>query len=339
MQALRPEQAAGIGLGLLATSAWLVRRRRVSRLPEGEQRLCVVTGGASGIGLATARRLEELGWHVLAVDLDEAKLRDLDASSSEKVHVIKCDITSPDACDALLQRAQELVSELGLQGVDGLANIAGIMNHCPTVGVEEHQLRKILAVNCEAPVRLTRLFMPMLLATKRPTVCNVASVTADIPLLWSGCYSATKGFISNFSDSLRREAAANSLPLRVSVIKPGFIATPLIDQLMKEQLHWCDKNPRSAFLPAMKASAEVNNFALTHRRYPGMLGHIIAVFGDVKAMFSNPPEDVAEDVVRSMCLASPCISYFTAKLKFKLLIWAVQMLPGHIRDWACKYVC
>jgi len=339
LQLSRRDQVALLGVASLTTAACLFRRRQVERLPEGQQRLCLVTGGASGIGLATVLRLEELGWHVLAVDVDETKLSELDAATSRRVSIFQCDISSPEACTSLLQYVTDLVATRGLNGLDGLANIAGLMQHCPAGAVEDHQLRKILAVNCEAPVRLVRLLMPLLLATKRPTICNVASITADLPLLWSGCYSATKGFISNFSDSLRREAAVNGLPLRVCTIKPGFITTPMIDQLMHSQLEWCDKNMSNPFKPGFHVAAVRNHFCLTKRRYPGILGHIIALFGDIKAMFSNPPADVAEDVVRSMCLVSPAISYYTAKLKFKATIMAVQILPGHLRDWACQYIC
>merc|ERR1719401_2939708 len=102
-----------------------------------------------------------------------------------------------------------------------------MMQYTPVNAVEDDDLRRIISVNCEAPVRLTRLLMPSLLRSKHARVCNVASIVADIAFPWGGCYSATKGFVANFSYSLRREARANGLPLQVSVVLPGFIDTPM----------------------------------------------------------------------------------------------------------------
>merc|ERR1740123_2505646 len=197
----------------------------------------------------------------------------------------------------------------------------------------------VFAVNCEAPVRLIRMLMPLLLATEKPTVWNVSSLTADTPLLWSGCYSGTKGFIANYSDSLRREAAASGLPLRVCCIKPGFISTPLTDALMQRQLKWCEENQQSPFQPTMQAASAFNHHILTQKEIPNMLGKLVKVFGDPKAPIASPPEDVAEDIARALCVSSPSRYYCTGTIAFKIMIGCITILPGAWEDWAIKYIC
>lgn len=343
LRALRREQMAVLGLAALTTSAWLTSGRRLRRLAEEDRRLCVVTGAAGGIGLATVLRLEQLGWYVIAVDIDEGKLNDLSSATSGKVHVLKCDVTSPKECEELVLRAKEIAAELGVAGIAGLANVAGLMQHCPAAAVEDAQLRKILTVNCEAPVRLIRSFMPMLLATELPTVCNVASWVADVPFCWSGCYAATKGFLSNFSDSLRREAAANGLPLRVAVIKPGMVRTPMVGGLMKNQLDWCERNHDSPFEPAMHTSAKRNHYMMTTKQFPGRIGEFLAplypILGAPQDPFESAAEDVAEDIARALTLRSPQMYYLTTTVPFRLLFGFAALLPGHIGDWVISKLC
>lgn len=302
-------------------------------LPAGEKRVCVVTGGASGIGRATVVRLEELGWHVLAADFNEKLLTELDAATSERVATVVCDVSSPEACQNVRLRAEELMKRAGAEGLSGLANIAGLMQSCPVMSVDDDQLRRIIAINCEAPMRLTRLLMPLLLQADRPTVCNVASIASDTAFPWTGAYSATKGFVTQFSEALRREALANKLPLRVAVIKPGYIETPMTAGTGAAGIRWCDQNPNSPFTPALRASSEKKDIIeKTGRVSAGPLGRLVALIGNPDNIMKTTPEHVTEEIVHSLTSSSPAKIYFSASFAFKLLIWFMAIMPLGLRD-------
>jgi NAD(P)-dependent dehydrogenase (short-subunit alcohol dehydrogenase family) len=294
--------------------------------------LCVVTGGASGIGRATVLRLEELGWHVLAADFNEKALEELDAQTSSRVATVVCDVSSAEACEDVRNRAEEMMKSIGAEGIAGLANIAGLMQSCPVMSVNDDQLKRIIAINCEAPVRFTRLLMPLLLKAKRPTVCNVASIAADTAFPWTGAYSATKGFVAQFSEALRREAMANNLNLRVAVIKPGYIATPMTAGTGAAGIRWCDQNPNTPFTPALRASSEKKDFIEKTGRVPGFLGKVLALIGNPDNLMKTTPEHVTEEIVHSLTVKSPAGCYFTASLAFKLLIWFMALMPRGLRD-------
>lgn len=321
------------GLAWWIASRLLSCRRIVHPLAAEDVRIAVITGAASGIGLATVLRLEQLGWHVIAVDFNEEQLKKLDERTSGKVCTVVCDVSSPESCEQVRRRAEEVATKIGVNGLSGLANVAGMMQMSPAAAVEDEQLRRILAVNCEAPVRLTRLLMPLLLKSKQPRICNVASIAAEICFPWGGVYSATKGFINNFSDTLRREAYANRLPLCVSIVKPGFIDTPMSALLPEQQLKWCENNVDNPFAPALKDRAWYNAFVLREKRLPGKLGEILKMFfGDPGKPIRTSADDVAADIVHSFCSDRPLQKYFTGTFVFKVMINIARFLPPGLRD-------
>lgn len=293
--------------------------------------MCVVTGGASGVGRATVLRLQELGWHVLAVDYNHKLLEELDRQTSARVATVACDLSSVEACEGVRKRAEDMMKSVGAEGIAGLANIADLMQSCPVMSVDDDQLKRIIAMNCVAPVQLTQLLMPLLLQAKRPTVCNMASIAADTAFPWTGMYSATKGFVAQFSEALRREAIANNLKLRVAVIKPGYITTPMTVRTGADGSSWCDQSPDSPFLPALRARAEKKDF-IEKTGVPGFLGKLMAVVCNPDDLLRTSTEHEVEEIVHSLTDSSPMGQYFTASIAFKLLIWFMALLPRSMRD-------
>jgi len=325
-----------LGVACFAWSAALIfyrhRRSALRSMAPGEVRCCVVTGAASGIGHATVLRLECLGWHILAVDIDKLAIEKLDSATTSSVRTMVCNVADPAACRSLLQRAQDMVTQLGATGLAGIANVAGLMHHLPAACVDDDGLREILAVNCEAPVRLSRLLLPLLLQHDRPVLCNVASIAASVPFIWSGCYSATKGFVTNFSDSLQREAIANRLPLRVSVVEPGFIETPMTARIPERQLEFCKSHASNPFVPGMHRSALHKLTLMNTKRLPGLVGHVLAFIGDPTKTIRSTPDAVAGDIVHALCAEHPHRRYRTATIVFRLLMFIVGLLPLSLQD-------
>ena len=151
----------------------------------------MVTGAASGIGAVTTQLFALRGWRVVAVDLDGARLQQLYGSSSSVVAVV-ADLTDTAACDALAARVASQFSSEG-DDVAVLVNCAGFMLPLPVLGAPWADIERQFRVNTMAPLYLTRILTPLLLAGPRGgSVVNVSSVAASIAWPYQGLYTASK---------------------------------------------------------------------------------------------------------------------------------------------------
>ena len=157
-----------------------------------DHNLQVVTGAASGIGAVTTQLFSLRGWRVVAVDLDEARLQQLYGSSSSSVVAVVADLTDTAACDALAARVASQFSSEG-DDVAVLVNCAGFMLPLPVLGAPWADIERQFRVNTMAPLYLTRILTPLLLAGPRGgSVVNVSSVAASIAWPYQGLYTASK---------------------------------------------------------------------------------------------------------------------------------------------------
>jgi len=163
----------------------------------------LITGGGTGIGLALAERFLAAGSEVIvcgrrADALQAAKAR------HPKLHTLVADVGTEAGRIALFEQATR-----DFPGLNVLVNNAGIQNRGQlTGGVEDwsrHQQE--IAINLEAPIHLSMLFMPHLQKQARPVVLNVTSGLAFAPLPFAAIYSATKAALHSFTLSLRVQAA------------------------------------------------------------------------------------------------------------------------------------
>jgi uncharacterized oxidoreductase len=180
----------------------------------------LITGGASGIGLALAERFLGAGSQVIVCGRREAKLRE--AQTRQPLLAFRvCDVAEAREREALCGWA---VAEFPRLNV--LVNNAGIQRRVQLSDPEEwEQTRHEIAINLEAPIHLARLFIPHLLAQARPTIVNVTSGLAFAPLAGVPIYSATKAALRSFTLSLRHQLAAT--PIQVVEIVPPAVNTDL----------------------------------------------------------------------------------------------------------------
>ncbi|MFE4961152.1 SDR family NAD(P)-dependent oxidoreductase [Streptomyces sp. NPDC056653] len=177
----------------------------------------LVTGGASGIGLATARRLAALGATVAVLDLnglDDATLISVTA-----------DITD----DAAVRTAVgEAINRLG--GLDVLVNNAGIGAQGGVEDNADAEWQRVLDVNVVGLVRVTRSALPALRASAHAAIVNTCSIAATAGLPQRTLYSASKGAVL----ALTRAMAADLIHenIRVNAVNPGTADTPWIDRLL-----------------------------------------------------------------------------------------------------------
>ena len=182
----------------------------------------VITGGARGIGLATARRLVAAGSRVSLWDRDAESLAaaaaDLSAKDPEaQVHTGVCDITDHDQ----LRRAlDDSMSALG--PVDILVNNAGHLAPGQFVEQDADTWMMSLDVNLNALIYLTRLVIPGMYERGTGHIVNISSAAGTIGIPGLAVYSAAKWAVWGFSEALRAEARPHGV--MVSSIHPSYIA-------------------------------------------------------------------------------------------------------------------
>ena len=182
-------------------------------------RVALVTGGASGIGLATARRLGQDGFAIALADIDAAGL-DRAAGELADAMTIPTDVRSFDACAAAVAGATGRFGRL-----DVLVNCAGLWVEGPTDTMTEADWDRVVDVNLKGTFQMCRHAIPALEATGG-CIVNVSSDAG----LWgnkgAAIYSASKGGVTVLSKALAVELAERGI--RVNAVCPGDVDSPMI---------------------------------------------------------------------------------------------------------------
>jgi uncharacterized oxidoreductase len=180
----------------------------------------LITGGASGIGLALAERFLAAGSEVILCGRREEKLREVQAKHPQmKIRV--CDVASAADRVSLFQWATGEFPRL-----DALVNNAGIQRRIELAQPEDwEETEGEIAINFDAPVHLSLLFIPHLLKQPRAAILNVTSGLSFVPMASAPVYSATKAALHSFTLSLRHQLAGT--PIEVIEIIPPAVNTDL----------------------------------------------------------------------------------------------------------------
>ncbi len=186
--------------------------------------VAVVTGAASGIGLALSEALAAEGASVVMADVSADALHDqrdrLD-DLGHAVHAVPTDVSDAAAVEALAGAA---VDRFG--GLHVAVNNAGIVSRGLTWEIPLEDWRRVLDVNLWGVIHGVRSFVPRMLATGEPGhVVNTASMAAVLPVGRLGPYTVAKHGVLGLSDVLRRDLEKVGAPIGVSTLLPGGIRT------------------------------------------------------------------------------------------------------------------
>ncbi|MGO4682447.1 SDR family NAD(P)-dependent oxidoreductase [Hyphomicrobium sp. 2TAF46] len=188
----------------------------------------VVTGGASGIGLALARRFLEAGRDTVIVGRNAAKLdaavRDLKPSKGSTVTAIACDVSQLGAVDEINRG----LSDAGLY-LDVLVNNAGMGLAGPFLSHAEADLSRLIGINVETVTRLMHAVLPDMLARQRGGVLNVASLGADVPGPNQAAYYASKAYVVSLTEAVASEYSGCGV--RISALLPGPVDTDFHEEM------------------------------------------------------------------------------------------------------------
>ncbi|MDH5747730.1 MAG: SDR family oxidoreductase [Rhodospirillales bacterium] len=189
-----------------------------------KHKVAVVTGAASGIGNATARKLAGAGAHVVLADINketgEKAAADMTAEGMSAKY-IPIDVTDAASIEAF--RDQALAWQ---PGVDIIANVAGWGHIEPFVKNTPEFWRKIVDLNLMGPIAVTRALIDGMIERESGKIINIASDAGRVGSLGETVYSAAKGGVIAFTKSLAREMARYNVT--VNCVCPGPTDTPLL---------------------------------------------------------------------------------------------------------------
>jgi short-subunit dehydrogenase len=203
--------------------------------------IALITGASSGIGEATAHRLaREPGASLVLVARREERLRALASSlGEERVSWVAADLVDDDAPARIRAHVEERHGRLDL-----LVNNAGSGWRARFADGGYENVRRTMAINFDAPVRLTEALLPLLRASAPSAIVNVASTAARVARAGTGAYSASKFALAGWSDALWAEERAHGV--HVGLVLPGFIATegfPQTELTEKAITRWAVSTP------------------------------------------------------------------------------------------------
>jgi NAD(P)-dependent dehydrogenase (short-subunit alcohol dehydrogenase family) len=277
----------------------------MSETQNGKIPTVLITGASSGIGVACALHLDQLGWNVFAGVRTQQDIEALQYKASSRLTPLLLDVTDTGSITAAVQT---ITAAVGATGLAGLINNAGIVVVGPLECLPIDELQAQFAVNVLGLMAITQAFLPLLRQGKGRIV-NMGSLAGKVAFPLWGSYSASKFAVEALTDSLRMEL----LPwhVMVSLVEPFVIATPLWKKI------------------AQRASEKrIEN---AQRLYGPLLNYVVE---SIPRTGQNglPADNVAKAVIHALTTKTPKTRYVVTKSSLSLMIRLLRVLPDKMRD-------
>jgi len=266
----------------------------------------LITGASTGIGLACAKRLDELGYRVFAGVRKQEDYERLTGEGSARLQPIMIDVTDAAQTAAAVAEIADTVRD---EGLAGLINNAGIAVAGPLEFVSDDRLRWQFDVNVFGLMRVTRLCLP-LLRIRPGRLVNIGSIAGRSAVPLVGAYGASKFAVEGLSDALRVELKPWNI--KVIVIEPGAIMTPIWERSGKEAEEARNEMPKEGLELYGNLMQALQNMVLNIQET------------------ATPPERVADAAAHAMTARSPKPRYIVGR-DAKLRMW-LERLPTSWRD-------
>ena len=218
--------------------------------------VAVITGAASGIGLASARALVAAGVRVVMVDRDESALQAACAPHVDAMLPLVVDLLDAKACAALVPAALALAGR-----IDILHANAGLYIGGDLVDAEGDAIDRMLQLNVAVVMKNVRDVLPHMIERGSGDIIVTSSLAAHFPTPWEPVYASSKWAINCFVQTVRRQVFKHGI--RVGAISPGPVVTALIADWPADKL--AEARASGSLLDASEV-AEVVTFMLTRPR-------------------------------------------------------------------------
>ena len=240
-----------------------------------EDKVAIVTGGASGIGEATAAKLLSEGANVLVADVNEP------ARTGETLRFFRTDLTDGSAIEAMVEAT---IAQWGQ--LDILVNNAGVGALGDSVMTGPDEWERVFAVNSTAVYRCCHAAIPHM-QKRGGAIVNTASISGLGGDYAMAAYNASKGAVINYTRSLAVDCAQYGI--RANAVCPGLIETPLIGVAIDDPVdrdHWFERIPMGRAGQPEEIANVIAFLASDEASY--VTGAILAADGGVMAHTGQP---------------------------------------------------
>ncbi|MDP8919277.1 MAG: SDR family oxidoreductase [Pseudomonadota bacterium] len=245
-----------------------------------QQQTVLVTGGASGIGLAVVEAALGEGWRVIVADLDPGNIdrcRDSLGAPGDRVRYEQMNVADEDTVVRVIAACE---AEFG--PLTGVVNSAGIGRDVPALDTSVDLFRKMLEVNLIGSFVVSREAARHMRARGAGSIVNIASVSGIMGNKGRVAYGASKGGVLTMTKVMAVELA--SIGIRVNAVAPGPIETPMVQEIHTPEVRaaWMTTVPQRRYgSPAEIAGAAI--FLLDDRKSSYVTGQTICVDGGFTA--------------------------------------------------------
>ncbi|GAA2099641.1 oxidoreductase [Microlunatus panaciterrae] len=261
-------------------------------------RTAIVTGASSGIGEATARRLQADGFTVYA---GARRVERMQGLAELGVRVLALDVTDDDS---MVAAVEQILAETGR--IDVLVNNAGYGSYGAAEDVPMTEARYQLEVNLFGLARLTQLVLPAMREARSGRIINISSIGGRFGESLGAWYHASKFAVEGYSDSIRLELA--DFGIHVVVVQPGAIRTEWDGIALDSAMTHSGDTAYAAHVETMRATYD-------------------SAFGGLGA----DPSVIAEAIHRAATARRPKIRY-VAPQSAKAMMVLARLLPDRLKD-------
>ena len=223
---------------------------------ELEGKTVAITGAASGIGLACARRYLRAGARVVCIDRDEAALAELCQSAGPMAIPVLVDLLNPASIDAMVPEILAKAGRIDVFHANAGAYVAGEV----WTG-DADSWDQMLYLNVNAVFRCIHNVLPHMIERGSGDILATSSIAGHTPVVWEPIYTASKHAVTAFVSAVRRQVLPHGI--RVGEVSPGPVATALLKDWLPERLAMAKAD---GALMAAEEIAEAALFILTRPR-------------------------------------------------------------------------
>ena len=208
-----------------------------------KDKTAIITGGGTGIGLATARAFYQEGAKIILFGRRKKKLEKAVEKLGGSAIIVQGDMTNNNDLDQLINETLH-----NFKKIDILVNNAGLFNGSPLHEISDSQWDEIMDINIRSVFQLTRRVLPAMLSQKYGSIIHISSILGLIAVPQVAAYNVSKGALNQFSRSIAVEYGSSGI--RSNSICPGLIATDMTADLMQDadlMKEWSKEYPIGRF--------------------------------------------------------------------------------------------